>query len=218
MSFCVLVCTHGDDSWVDLARERALPSAAAAEPEEIVALHSPDGGLAHARNCAASSARASHLIFLDADDELDPGYVDAMRTALAMLAAAPMPGSPGQLDLHPTLFVPRVQRVWPDGREDAPRFPNRQLPMDRLNHCVIGTAVPRLLFLSLGGFRADLPIYEDWALFLACLRAGAVMADVAAAVYRAHERDGGGRNANRRVAAATYEAIRSEHLAATGAA
>jgi hypothetical protein len=110
---------------------------------------------------------------------------------------------------RPSLLVPRVQVVGEDGSESRPSFPNRQAPMEDLNHCVIGTAVPRLLFRSIGGFRPELPIYEDWALFLACKRAGARLVDVSGAIYRAYEREG---SRNRGRAEETYRQIRDEHL------
>lgn len=212
MTFAVVVATHGDETWQELARERAVPSAAAQGPDELIVVHDQAGGLARVRNRGARRARSTHLVFLDADDELAPGYLEAMRRAMVVLVSPPLEDSADRPRWRPrpSLLVPRVQRVAEDGTERAPEFPNRQAPMDELNHCVIGTAVPRLLFFAAGGFRADLPIYEDWALFLACERAGGRLVDVHGAIYRAHERPGS-RNANRSVQRQVYRKIRDEH-------
>ena len=211
MTLAVIVATHGDETWAELARERAVPSAADQRADELIVVHDQAGGLARVRNRGARRARSTHLVFLDADDELAPGYLEAMRRAQVVLTSPPMEGDVGpRWRPRPSLLVPRVQRIAEDGSESTPEFPNRQAPMDELNHCVIGTAVPRLLFFAAGGFRADLPIYEDWALFLACERAGGRLVDVRGAIYRAHERPGS-RNANVSVQRQVYRKIRDEH-------
>lgn len=199
-TFAVVVATYGDDSWRELAAGRAVPSAEGETPDDLIVVHEgARSNVAHARNSGAEKARANFIVFLDGDDELAPGYLDALRAA----AAEP------SRHARPQLLVPRVQEIDSLGLERAPTFPNRQAPMDELNHCVIGTAVPRLLFRAVGGFRADLPIYEDWALFLACWRAGARLVDVPDAIYRAFEREDS-RNGGTR-AYETYWKIRDEH-------
>lgn len=202
-TFAVVVATYGDESWRELAFERAIPSAEAAGADAVIVVHEgARSNVAHARNAGAAKARAHYLVFLDGDDELAPDYLDALYAADAA----------GSRHRRPLLLVPRVQRIDESGLEAVPAFPNRQAPMDVLNHCVIGTAVPRLLFRAVGGFDADLPVYEDWALFLACWRAGARLVDVPDAIYRAFEREGS-RNtgATTRETYETYWRIREEH-------
>jgi glycosyltransferase involved in cell wall biosynthesis len=207
VSIAVLVATYGDRSWHNLAKERAIPSAVSQAPE-LVVVHEDAGTLAGARNRAAAKAISPTLVFLDADDELAPGYIEAFRGALAALDSRGMVG--GDLRRGQSLLVPRVQWIAADGSEKEPEFPNRQAGMEALNHCVIGTAVPRDLFLKVGGFRADLPIYEDWALFLACVRGGARLVDVSGAIYRAFERKDS-RNKPGPDTYETYWQIRNEH-------
>lgn len=214
MTVAVVIATYGDQDWADLARNCALPTADLEKPDELYLIHDRIGSLARARNEGARRARSSHLVFLDADDELAPGYVRALRDAYSVLTI-PLKGESevAPFRTKPSLLVPRVQFISEDGDEGRPLFPNRHLPMEDLNHCVIGTAVPRLLFQAVGGFRDDLPIYEDWALFLACKRAGARLVDVPGAIYRAHAH-ADSRNNDREVALETYRRIRAEHMAA----
>ena len=74
-----------------------------------------------------------------------------------------------------------------------------------MNECVIGTVVPRRLFLEVGGFR-ELPSLEDYDLWLRCCKAGARIVHVPQAVYRAHVRPGS-RNSDQSV----YDQLRAEH-------
>ncbi len=209
-TFAIIVATYGDRYWAELAEERAIPSADRQNPDELLVRHEKADGLAASRNRATYQARSSHLIFLDADDELAPGYLEAMRRALAVLTAPSLDRDRPRFS-GPSLLVPQVQEV-DGGREREPAFPNRHRPMEELNHCVIGTSVPRLMFKAVGGFRADLPIYEDWALFLACRRLGARLVDVHGAVYRAWRSPGGRNLQPSRVRRAAYDRIRREHL------
>lgn len=184
MNVSVLICTYGDDDWVDAAWSRAFPSAQIQQQavREINVLHLPEGPLAEARNRAAADASGDWLCFLDADDELDPGYFDAMtRTARSWnLARA------GDLRDNPLLFVPAVQYVRLGLDDGAAEVPNGRglRPLLDINCAVIGTLVPRRLFLEVGGFR-DLPALEDWDLWLRCEEAGARVVTVPEAIYRA---------------------------------
>lgn len=140
---------------------RALPSALG-QASEIVHTHAET--LHEARNRGAEKATGEWLVMLDADDELAPGYVDAILAASGDLRA------------------PAVSWVT-DHSATAPRtLADRNI--ETMNPCVIGTAIRRELFLDLGGFR-DWPAYEDWCLYLRATRSGAVIEHVADAVYRA---------------------------------
>jgi len=205
----ILIATHGSSEWEELAWSRAFPSTIGQgrdgiwnERVQVYVWHEAGGSIADARNYAASQVRASWLCFLDADDELAPGYVDYMAAAAAAFYHENGP--------RPLLLAPSIQYVSADGEESRPELPNRHQPMDKLNHCVIGTLVPRELFLDVGGFR-DLPAYEDWELFLRCVRAGATVADVPLAVYRAWTRAGGRNSQDRSILEDAYRAIVREH-------
>lgn len=134
--------------------------------------HQPDGTVASSRNAAAAEATGDWMIFLDADDELAPGYIDAMKAAQAR---------------HPgdnMLFTPAVQQI----KKGPPRppffFPECSFTTG--NWIVIGTMVSRRLFLEVGGFDEHPHGLEDWQLWAKCVKAGAEVVRVPKAVYVAH--------------------------------
>lgn len=168
----IIVATYGDSYWFRLAGERALPSADS-QPAEVIFNHDAKGTLAESRNYAASLATGEWLIFLDADDELSPGYVEAILA--------------GDGDLR----TPAVQRVSAT-ETDACRMPPALLPVRDLRHgnyLVIGTAVRKELFDAVGGFH-EWALYEDWDFFIRCWLMGAEVGQVPNAVYRAWVRPG----------------------------
>lgn len=188
----VLVCTYGSDDWAKMAVERAVPSAYAAGFPFVAHYHLDDGELAQVRNTAASTVSAEWLVFLDADDRLMPGYREAL-----------------ELDASESgvLCCPKMKVRWSASPAD---WPNLHASMEELNHCVIGTAVPRWLFQMVGGFREDLPIYEDWELWLRCLRAGARI-EYVEAVYEADLGSGRNTSLGQRERQQVLEQIRRGH-------
>jgi len=148
----ILIPTCGDQKWSDLAHRRALPTASNQLAHEVIVSHASDLRLAEARNAAAMKATGEWLCFLDADDELGPGYITAMSRAM--------------VDQRPwTLLVPAVQYVdvleeveIAEGetgfitKSELPRVLNTGKPLYEVNRAVIGTLVPRELFLAVGGF------------------------------------------------------------------
>ena len=231
MNVAVIVVTCGDDKWHELALSRAYPSASAeahGRPRNGVVLrHYNDRSLAQARNSAARETAADWLCFLDADDELEPGYLDAMAQAF-MAGAITTDWSP--------LLVPAVRYIPDEGKiqriadgfevprailgkvEPVPKIPNRGF-WPTLNECVIGTLVRRDLFEAVGGFRAatddgtPIPMYEDWDLWLRCWNSGAQLVYVEEAVYRAHGTPGGNeRNLHGGESQKVYDAIWADHL------
>lgn len=219
ISISVCIATCGSDEWRDLALSWALPSVENQQADEVVVVHLESGGVAEARNQAARQATGTHLLFLDGDDQLCDGYVDAIRLA-HVKATAPggswvktnsgdRPTVHGELTI-PALYVPSLGLCDPDGVcltppsiPDWDRWPE-------VNCAVIGTVVPRALFLRVGGFPDD-PLYEDWACWLACVSAGARLVPVPDAVYCA-TRNPNGRNLQPlAVRQETYETIRGRY-------
>jgi glycosyltransferase involved in cell wall biosynthesis len=170
----VVVATYGDEEWSDLAHERAIPSAKALDVP-VIPTHCEN--LRTARNLGLELTRTERVIFLDADDELEPGYLEAMAT--------------GTADLR----VPAVRYVKPKHNTPLARMPQvaghgHRCVADCLafgNWLVIGTLAPTELLKRVGGF-GDEPIYEDWALWVRCWQAGATVEAIPQAVYRAHVR------------------------------
>lgn len=208
LSVSVIVATFGHTRWKHLARTRALPSALDQGATETFDFHLAEGGLAEARNTGAAHAVGDWLCFLDADDQLCPGYLDAMRNVMHAWNL----WRPHDLVDNPRLLVPAVE--YP-GAE--PVIPAWGRPLIDVNCAVIGTLVPRHLFHEVGGFRDRLangdplpaPGIEDWDLWLRCVLAGARLTPVPEAVYCASSRPGAGSH-DRDV----YDAIRAEHAAA----
>lgn len=200
MNVAIIIATYGEESWRDLAMSRAYPSAV--EQAEVFPLHDEHATLAEVRNIAAARVGGGFewLCFLDADDELAPGYIDAMTRAEAEGAG-------------PRLLVPQIQYVRPaccgKFRYDRPRFP-KELDLDYRdgNGMVIGTLVQRQEFWDVGGFE-EWPLYEDWALFARVQKEGAVPVRVPDAIYRGYRQRTRSRNhQGRRMAVETHDAIR----------
>lgn len=193
MDLTVVVATFGDRKWSELACRRAVPSA---EPQAPV-VHVHLDTLANARNAGAEQATSEWLCFLDADDELEPGYVEAMAAGTADLRAPLVRYVSGHRhavtqNMVPDDWVPEMLR---DG-----------------NHFVIGTLLRRSMFLEVGGFK-DWPMYEDWCLWQRCWLAGASFEVIHGAVYRAHVRQNSrNRSPSRQEKEATHHMIRRANL------
>ncbi len=174
MDVTIVVATFGDRAWLDLAIERATRSALA-QGAPMIFVH---GLTLHgARNAGLAQVDTEHVVFLDGDDELAPGYC-------ATLAA-------GTADLR----VPSVQYVTPAGRPRAayvPRVAGHRHDCEARclldgNYAVIGAMANAQLLRDVGGFR-DEACYEDWSAWLRMYRAGATVETIPEAVYVAHVR------------------------------
>ncbi len=167
----IAIGTFGGNEWVKLASGRAIPSA---EAQGVPVIHRHGTSLAQARNEALALVESEWVVFLDADDELSPDYLNAL--------------SRGSADLR----GPAVSYVR-NGRPRAPYVPTvaghrhvctaECLPEG--NWLIIGTAAPTKMMREVGGFR-DFPWSEDWDLWLRCWRAGASIEAIPQAVYIAH--------------------------------
>lgn len=208
MNVSIIIATCGDQRWSDIAFSRAFPSAReqfglAGRPQEVIIEHHPSLSVSAARNAAAFSASGDFLVFLDADDEIEPGYVAAMQSAFI--------GGAITTDWSP-LLVPAVRYVHHPEENlswttPAAAIPNRGR-WPEVNECVIGTAIRRECFAQVGGFR-EWPSIEDYDLFLRCWDAGADLVYVEDAVYRAHVNTTGGRNLDQ----SCYAQIWADHEA-----
>lgn len=161
MDVTVCIGTYGDNSWRNLAQDRAAESAQA----PLIHVHATD--LCTARNQAAEEASSEWLCFLDADDELAPGYFDAMEQGSADLR--------GPAVKYIVNGMARPPKLWPE------------MDLTQGNYLVIGTLIRKDMFDRVGGFR-DYPLYEDWDLWLRCHLAGASIELIPDAIYVAHAR------------------------------
>jgi cellulose synthase/poly-beta-1,6-N-acetylglucosamine synthase-like glycosyltransferase len=170
----VVVATFGEDHWRRLAATRAIPSA---RTMDVPVVHAHADTLHNARNSGLGWVKTEWVIYLDADDELEPGYIDAMAAGTADLRA------------------PAVRYVHPGGRIGRPAMPRVAghthacdatcLPAG--NWLVIGTCVRADMLRQVGGWWPE-TLYEDWSLWLRCYKAGATFEAAPKAVYRAHIR------------------------------
>jgi glycosyltransferase involved in cell wall biosynthesis len=177
MSFSIVIASYGGKRWKALGDNRALSSANIQGAEEVLRVHQEQGTVASARNEAARMAIGEWLIFLDADDALAPGYVDAMRQASEQQTS----------DKSRLLLTPAVRYLGQRRRARDPFF-HPECDLWSGNWIVIGTAVQRELFMEVGGFddRADYGAFEDWALWIKCWKADAQIIKVPEAIYVAH--------------------------------
>ena len=173
MDVTVVVATFGDPVWERLARERAVPSA---EAQGVPVVHVHGTTLHDARNEAVDRASTEWVIHLDGDDELEAGFVDRMSGGSADVRAPSVRYVRDRL--VPPASVPKVAGHRHDCTGDC-------LPFG--NWLVVGSAVRRRMVIDVGGWR-DLPMYEDWDLWVRCWQAGATVEAVPSAVYRAHVR------------------------------
>lgn len=189
----VIVGTFGDDEWKKMA-EKAMASARAQSVQPDFLIHSHAVDLATARNEGANMCQSKWLIFLDADDTLDPEYVKEML-----------------VDDPSTLRQPATLGVYPDGTTDpeANMIPER--PLTQSNFMVIGTMCLREQFLAVGGFDPSLPVLEDWDLWLRITRAGGVIGKRPKAIYRVGVNPGSRNMQARDVGARYYEIIRNRY-------
>lgn len=167
----ICIGTFGGVEWVELAERRAIPSAKA-QGVPVIHRHAPT--LARARNDALSLVETEWVVFLDADDELDQSYLNALGAGSADLRA-------------PSVCYVRA------GHRARPRVPRvaghaHACTADCLtqgNWLVVGTAVRTQLIRDVGGWE-EWPWSEDWAVWLKCHLAGASIEAIPEAVYIAH--------------------------------
>lgn len=191
MDVSVVIGTFGEASWAELARTRAIPSVHYGIP--VIHVHADT--LHDARNGGLEQVETEWVCHLDADDELEPGYFEAIAQGTADVRAPSVRYVRPGLDREP--WMPQVA-----GHEHA-CTPDCLLEG---NWLVVGAVARTDLLRRVGGWR-DFEWSEDWDLWLRCHLAGASIEPIPAAVYRAHVRF------NSRNRGATNRAKREAHRA-----
>lgn len=185
---CV-IGTFGSSEWKELARTRAIPSA---EAQGIPVIHVHDETLAASRNAGLAQVETERVIHLDADDELEEGYVEAMGKGTADVRGPIVRFMP-----RGGLWQPRVYGHHHDCTVEC---------LFSGNWLVIGSAVRTQMVRDAGGWR-DFHWSEDWDLWLRCMKLGATFELIRDAIYIAHVRP------DSRNRAASQEAKLKEHNA-----
>lgn len=204
MRVTVVIASHGDERWRDLAYSRAYPSAVESGADEVLIEHAWDADWrAEVRNRLTGQVEEGYVVTLDADDELEPGFCDALRSAWSTRT--------GHL-----LLTPRIKYVR-KGRPSEPRF-WPECPLRDHNWMVCGTAFPAVLFRQVGGWRAltGTGFYNEWddyELWIRMTKAGAGIVKVPDAVYVAHWNDSSKANrSSGRQRSAWIEEVRDLHF------
>lgn len=173
--FTICIGTFGTTEWVHLAHERAVPSA---EAQGCKVIHRHNSTLARARNDCVALAGTEFVVHLDADDELELGYIEALAAADGDVRVPRASCLRGRR--HAATFMPQVYRHRHACTADCLQFGN---------WIVVGAAVRRQLVLDVGGW-LEWEVYEDFDLWQRCWLAGAEFVPVPDAIYRQHLRVG----------------------------
>ena len=140
--------------------------------QEIIVLENLDRGRSHAMNVAAMSSTGDYILRLDADDILAPNCVEKMLSKL--------PADIVGCDFQEFGTSHRTwSRTW-GALSLAVEKESNGLPCTSL--------VSRALYDQVGGYDVALFGHEDWAFWIKCLKAGAIVKRVPEPLfyYRRH--------------------------------
>lgn len=171
----VIISTYGASDWYSraFALAKTVAHGQYVPPHEIIVAHGET--LAEARNFGGERAETDWLVFLDADDDLDPMYCYEM-----------MQLEQGEIRRPSVLGFKNGERLDPEP-VIGPRY-----PLVQRNFLIIGCMVNRDIFRSVGGFDPKLPCLEDWDLWLRCVCYGeAEIVDCPKAIYHIHTPENG---------------------------
>ena len=172
LDISIAVSVFGDSKWAMLAKNRAIPSA---NQFGVPVLFNDCDSLHESRNEALKQCETEYIVYLDADDQLSPDFLEEM--------------SKGTCDLR----APSVTYIMPNGNRTRPTVPKVwnhthncvAACLPKGNWLVVGSVVKAQLLRDIGGWK-DWPVYEDWDIWLICHLAGASIEAIPEAVYLAY--------------------------------
>ena len=174
MDVTIGVGTFGSEYWEQKGWETAKATSAMLGCG-VIHFHHKDN-LCDSRNAILSMVHTRYVIFLDADDELDSRYVEAMSKGIADIRVPFV-----RYRRNGVLSQPHQPRV-PSCSHDGLCGPGC-LPLG--NYAVIGSAARTEALRALDGFK-DWPMYEDWDLWLRAMQAGHTFENIPEAHYIAN--------------------------------
>ncbi len=172
---CVIIPIYGDIRFWQPLANRAAQSVVNQTVKAEVLTFSTGANIADARNKFGLQPHGcEYVIFLDADDELHPSYIEEMLK--------------GNGDIR----VPTVHKHYSNGRVLKGAYEPKDLITG--NYIVVGAMIKAELFNKLEGFH-NYESLEDWDLWLRAEEAGATFEQIPGAIYKVNKRPGS-RNSN----------------------
>lgn len=140
-------------------------------------------GVGISRNQGALLASSEYLLFLDADDALDEHFIESMVKVKADTKAD---------IIYPNVLLwshwhkdVKLRNAWHESVEEVTKE-----NMLQQNQIVVTSLVSRKRYLEAGG-TPDIPILEDYALWMRCLQLGATFAKSPHSVLKYRQRKEG---------------------------
>lgn len=190
----VVIPVFGDMNYWKPLLERAHQSALNQTVKAKYVIINTGKDLHESRNSIINSIDTEFVIFLDCDDELHENYIEEM------------------LKIEDAdVVVPCVHRYFDDGRVDTDQHWYTPRPLVEANYIVIGALVRTEYLKRVGGF-SDLPLYEDWQMWLRMEEIGARFKQCPAAIYKIHVREGSRNEPDIEMKQKMYNQIRNEAL------
>lgn len=123
----------------------------------IKLLEKPNGGISDARNYAIERASGSHILALDGDDMVKPGFLEKAYTAIQKEGV--------------NLVTSNVHVFGHETKDWTPnQFDTYYIRYD--NSIPTLTLYDKVLWEKTGGYKRAFPIVEDWEFFVNCTRYG----------------------------------------------
>lgn len=152
-------------------------------PDTTTVLRQPHRGVAAMRNEGAALATSEHLLFVDADDVLNEYFIEGMIKVKADTKAD---------IIYPNVLLwsswhdsVKLKNAWHESTEKVTRE-----NMLEYNQIVVSSLVPKSLYLKAGG-TPNIPILEDYQLWMECLKQGATFAKSPQSVLKYRQRTEG---------------------------
>ncbi|HYT01610.1 MAG TPA: glycosyltransferase [Candidatus Acidoferrum sp.] len=176
-------------------------------PETTTVVRSSHRGVAVTRNEGARLAESEYLLFLDADDTLAEHFIEAMVNIKAETKAD---------IIYPNVILwsswhgkVRMRNAWHESCEKITKE-----NMLEYNQIVVSSLISRQLYLDVGG-TPNIPILEDYSLWMKCLARGATFMKSGQSVLRYRQRTEGRLRHNDELKNEWYYKIREMYTSST---